>query len=415
MSWSENSIWWHTYQLGFCGAPIRPDRPQTQISHRLPRLTDWLDYLIQLGANGLLLGPIFSSSSHGYDTTDHFTIDRRLGDLGDFTKLIDLAHRRGIKVMLDGVFNHVGRQHPWVQRALNEGPDGQYAHFFTIDWSDPADPKPLCFEGSFDLVVLNHQSPAVVDYVVDVMNTWCDRGADAWRLDAAYAVDPGFWAQVLPRVRQRHPEVYVLAEMIHGDYSAYLERAGMDSITQYELWKATWSALDTQNFFELDWTLQRHNDLLTHFLPFTFVGNHDVTRIASKIGPDKAILALVVLLTVGGSPAIYAGDEQGFTGVKYDRSGGDDEVRAPFPDSPDQLAGFGASTHALHQQLIALRRQRPWLTRALTEQLALTNERYTYRSIAADDSAQFTVTLDVQGAPTAEIREGDNLIFSFSG
>ena len=115
------------------------------------------------------------------------------------------------------------------------------------------------------------------------MSYWCDRGVDAWRLDAAYAVAPTFWRAVLPRVRQRHPDVWVFGEMIHGDYAAYVRDSGLDAVTQYELWKAVWSSINDANFHELDWALTRHNEFLDTFVPLTFIGNHDVTRIASRL------------------------------------------------------------------------------------------------------------------------------------
>ena len=121
MNWAEHSIWWHVYPLGFTGAPVRPEMgPDAGATHRLRRLEPWLDYVIELGCNGLLLGPIFDSETHGYDTLDYYRIDPRLGDEGDFDRLVAACKERGIKLVLDGVFNHVGRGHPLFQRAILE-------------------------------------------------------------------------------------------------------------------------------------------------------------------------------------------------------------------------------------------------------------------------------------------------------
>src|SRR5437764_91464 len=170
------------------------------------------------------------------------------------------------------------------------------------------------------------------------MNYWLDRGAAGWRLDAAYAVPASFWAKVLPVVRDAHPDTWFLGEMIHGDYAAYAADSGLDSITQYELWKAIWSSLNDPNFFELAWTLDRHNQILDAVMPQTFTGNHDVTRLASRLTDERHIgHALAILLTVGGIPSIYYGDEQAFRGVKQERAGGDDEIRPAFPASPADL------------------------------------------------------------------------------
>ncbi|MBM9467979.1 alpha-amylase family protein [Nakamurella leprariae] len=407
MSWTDHVIWWHVYPLGFTGAPIRPDGP-VEPAPRLRRLLPWLDHALELGASGLALGPVFASQTHGYDTVDHFRIDPRLGDDADFDELIAQCRARGLRVLLDGVFNHVGAEHPLVRRALAEGPDGEVADWFRIDWSAPDGPRPAVFEGHGSLVALNHETPAVRDHVGDVLRHWLDRGADGWRLDAAYAVDPAFWAAVLPGVRDQHPDAWFVGEVIHGDHADIVRSSGLDSVTQYELWKAIWSSLADRNCFELDWTLRRHGELLTVFRPATFVGNHDVTRIATTVGPDAAVLAAVVLLTVGGIPSIYAGDEHAFTGTKEDRLGGDDAVRPEFPEAPDQLAEWGAGTFRAHQQLIGIRRRHPWLVDARTETVELTNTRYVYRAHASDDTAGdawLQVELDVTGTPAAVVRD----------
>jgi glycosidase len=164
--------------------------------------------------------------------------------------------------------------------------------------------------------------------------------------------------------------------MIHGDYAAYAAEAGLDSITQYEAWKAIWSSLNDRNFYELDHALGRHNAFLDSFdngafdhggLPQTFVGNHDVTRLATILNDDRHFgHALAVLCCIGGVPSVYYGDEQGFRGLKEDREGGDDAIRPAFPASPADLAPDGWRYYRLHQRLIGFRRRHPWLVRART-------------------------------------------------
>ena len=327
-SWVSHAIWWQVYPLGFVGA-FPADQPPGPAEHRLRRLVEWFDHAIELGASGIALGPIFSSRTHGYDTTDHFRIDPRLGDDADFDYVVAEAHGRGLRILLDGVFNHVGKD---FSRHREAAPG-----WFTGG----------TFEGHSELVTLNHDSPEVVDYTVDVMSHWLGRGTDGWRLDAAYTVPQQFWAKVLPRVRERHPEAWFVGELIHGDYAAVVDAAKFDSATQYELWKAIWSSLNDGNFFELDWGLQRHNEFLASFAPLTFIGNHDVTRIASQLqNPDHVAHALVIQLTVGGVPSVYAGDEFGFRGVKEERYGGDDAVRPEFGSPPIQLDASGARVGA---------------------------------------------------------------------
>ena len=400
MDWVEHAIWWHVYPLGMCRAPIR-EAPT--FAPRLRRLLGWLDYAIELGCSGLLLGPIFRSQTHGYDSLDLFSIDPRLGTEEDFAELVVEAHRRGLRVVLDGVFSHVGESHPEVLRALREGPDSSAAALFDIDWEAPEGPVPRVFEGHSSLVRFNHASDRTADYVTRVMRHWLDRGIDGWRLDAAYSVPTRFWAKVTSRVRSAHPNAWLLGEVLHGDYAAFVADSGIDSVTQYELWKAIWSSIKDRNLYELDWTLRRNNQLLGSFLPNTFIGNHDVTRIASQIGADGAVIALVILMTVGGIPSIYYGDEQGFIGIKEERWGGDDEIRPNFPNSPEELSPLGAWIFRAHQELIGLRRRHPWLVTATTEMRHLENKRCTYRSIAAGGSRYVEIDIDLTEVPHAVI------------
>lgn len=402
MNWVEHAIWWHVYPLGFAGAPVRDaDRSPAP---RLRRLLNWLDYAVELGASGLLLGPIFSSASHGYDSLDQLSIDPRLGGDADFDDLVTACRQRGLRLVLDGVFSHVSADHPLLRRALDEGPDGEAAALFDIDWRAPDGPRPRVFEGHGDLARLNHSSGAAVDYTAGVMRHWLARGIDGWRLDAAYSVPTDFWARVLPAVRRDHPRAWFLGEVIHGDYAAIVKDSTMDTLTQYELWKAIWSSLTDTNFFELDWNLTRHNAFLDSFTPQTFIGNHDVTRIASRVGAAGAVTALAILMTVGGVPSIYYGDEQGFTGVKEERIGGDDAVRPAYPEDPSGLAPWGAPVLRAHQQLIGLRRRHPWLVTARTESLHLENARYTYRATAADGGEHLDVEIDLEAEPRVVIR-----------
>jgi cyclomaltodextrinase / maltogenic alpha-amylase / neopullulanase len=392
--WVRHAVWWQIYPLGFTGA--YPDRGDTT-PHRLNRIEAWLDYAIELGASGLALGPVFASRTHGYDTVDHLRIDPRLGDESDFDALVAAAHDRGLRILLDGVFNHVGRDHPAFQAALRDGPSSPTASWFRIHRRDGDDPTWDDFEGHADLPALNHDEPAVIDLVVDVMKHWLGRGADGWRLDVAYAVPAGFWAKVVDRVRADFPDAYFVGEMIGGDYTDFVRHSTLDSVTQYELWKAIWSSLNEGNFFELSWALERHNGFLDTFAPMTFVGNHDVTRIASKLTDERDLpAALAVLLTVGGTPCVYAGDEQAFRGVKQDRAGGDDAVRPAFPETPDELAPYGRPTFRLHQELIGLRRRHDWLHRARVRTVHLTNEQFAYE--ATDGTQALLVAVNVADA-----------------
>ncbi|NLT55331.1 MAG: alpha-amylase [Actinomycetales bacterium] len=400
VSWPGDVVWWHVYPLGFTGAPglvgdTHPDSAgdasrELPVTDRLDRLLPWLDYVAELGCSGLILGPVFASRSHGYDTLDHFRIDPRLGDAASFDRLVKQAAERGLRVVLDGVFNHVGRGFRQFQEALRDGPDSEAARWFRIHWDrehpDFGGPDHDCFEGHRDLVALEHGEPAVADHVTRVMTHWLDRGASGWRLDAAYAVPPEFWAPVLRRVRAEHPDAWVFGEMIHEDYVEYVETSGLDGVTQYELWKAVWSSLNDGNFFELDHALGRHARFAEAFLPQTFIGNHDVTRLGTRLDDPRHLPhALAILFTVAGTPSVYYGDEQAFRGEKEERFGGDDEIRPSFPATPAELAPHGWPIYRLHQRLVAVRRRHPWLARGRTTVEHLTERTVVLRTVPRAD------------------------------
>ncbi|WP_165164767.1 alpha-amylase family protein [Corynebacterium qintianiae] len=384
-----DTIWWHVYPLGATGAPIR-NRAQGDADHRLRKLGPWLDYLIDLGCNGLLLGPIFESVGHGYDTLDHYAIDTRLGDDADFDWLIGQCRERGINVMLDGVFNHVARTHPAVEQGLAG----------STDW-----------EGHSELATLHHGDPRVRDMVTDIMCHWLRRGIAGWRLDVAYSVPAEFWSDVLGRVRSEFPDALILGEVIHGDYAEIANAGTMDSVTQYELWKGIWSSLSDVNFWELDHALGRHQAIVEQILPNTFVGNHDVDRIASEVGQGKAIVATALLLTLPGMPSIYYGDEQGFVGLRTDGFEADDAVRPELPASPVDLSPLGGWIFEQHQALIGLRRRHPWLTRASVEVLDKTNETISVRSFS--DGHELLVDAWLTPSPGVRVHAGGETLYEW--
>ena len=289
--------------------------------------------------------------------------------------------------MLDGVFNHVARTHPWVEQGLAGD----------TDW-----------EGHNELATLHHDEREIRDAVVDIMCHWLRRGIAGWRLDVAYAVPPEFWRDVLARVREEFPDAMFLGEVIHGDYAEIAAAGTLDAVTQYELWKATWSSLADANFWELAHALERHPaDLLTN----TFIGNHDVDRIASTVGPDKLILAAAILMTVPGMPSIYYGDEQGFTGTRGEGWSADDAVRPALPTTPAELSPLGGWIFTEYQKLIGVRRRNAWLTRARVEVLDKTNETISFTCTDGEHSLQTDLWLDP--TPGVRIHAGGEELYSW--
>ena len=361
-----------------------------------------------------LLGPVARTGLRGRNprlhTVHHFAIDSRLGDQEDFDHLVAEAARRGLRIVLDGVFNHVGRSFPAFQAALAGGPGAPAARWFRRD-AVTGEYAFADFEGHTSSSPWTTKSPRS-------STMWPRSWPTGWtgaRRDGDWTPRTRcrpFWAKVLPGIRESHPDAWFVGEMIHGDYAAYAADSGLESITQYELWKAIWSSLNDRNFFELAWALDRHNQVLDSVMPQTFTGNHDVTRLASQLTDERHFgHALAVLLTVGGIPSIYYGDERGFRGVKEDRAGGDDEIRPAYPASPAELPPDGWPVYRLHQRLVGFRRRHPWLVRARTTVEHLTNETIAFRA-AGDDAGilvllnagdtSFRFPVDVAGLAVAE-------------
>lgn len=386
MNMLDHTILWHIYPLSATGADIRTTRSP---GRGLASLNEWLDYVVELGCNGLLLGPIFASVSHGYDTLDHYRIDDRLGTDADFDALIAACRDKGISVYLDGVFNHVAREHHAVEKGLTTGQG---------------------WEGHDELVELDHANPVVADEVVAIMEYWLAKGIAGWRLDVAYSVPAEFWATVTERVRRTYPNAVFLGEIIHGDYGQLIREGNLDMTTQYELWKALWSSLKDVNFHELSHALGRHNDFLDAGRMQTFIGNHDTDRIASTVGTAGAALAAGMLLTLPGVPSIYYGDEQGFQGERGEGAAADDPVRPPLPATPAELSPLGGWMYELCRDLIAFRRRHPFLVDSRVEVSDVSNDAITYRAAAGEEWVEVRISYDGSSASLVAVAsDGEEL------
>lgn len=400
-SWVAGRTWYHVHALRAPGVPdVNPDPlAGSPTGHGLRRLTELVDHVADLGCGGLLLTPIAASSTHGYDTVDARRLDPRLGDDADVDALIAACRDRDVRVVLDGVLNHVGRQFPAFVDVLERGRSSATADWFRIDF-DGDGPDGFSyrdFEGHRELVALDHRSAAVLAWAVDTCRHWLDRGVDGWRFDVAYAIPPAFLAQVVARTVADQPDAFLFGEMIHGDYARFVAESRLHGVTQYELHKACWSACNDRNLFELAWSLGRHAEMADAFVPVTFGGNHDVTRLASQLR-DRSHLAVVlaVLFTVPGTPCVYYGDEWAATGVKVDGPRGDDAIRPRLDDLVRE-----PTVEDLHRQWIAFRRERPWLTTATLEVGEVTNERLSYVVTDRGWDRSLAVTLDLDDGSAA--------------
>ena len=324
--WFDKSVIYQIYPLGLCGAPRENDGVQ---EHRILRLLDWVEHIKKVGADTVLLNPLFDSDRHGYDTRDYNRVDPRLGTKEDLQQVCDAFHEAGLRVLFDGVFNHVGRGF-WAFRDVQEKKwESPYKDWFHINfdgndaWNDGFWYEG--WEGCFDLVKLNLQNPAVVQHQFDAIRSWVeDYHIDGLRLDVAYCLSPDYLRQLRGFTNGLKEDFVLMGETLHGDYKMWMNPEMCHSVTNYECYKGLWSAFNSSNLFEIahslgrqfgpeEWTLYKNAHLLS------FLDNHDVPRIATKL-TDKNQLKPAWGLVFGmpGVPSVYYGSEWGMEGDKRD-------------------------------------------------------------------------------------------------
>lgn len=358
--WAYESVFYQIYPLGACGAPFENDgKPEK----RIKKLDVYVPHLKKLGVKGVLFNPLFDSDTHGYNTRDYRKVDVRLGDNSDFKKLVDKLHKAGMKVILDAVFNHVGRGFWGFVDVLEKRENSQYKDWFHINFSgNDGYNDGLWYEGwegNFDLVKLNLQNPAVTDYLIDTVKYWIDTfDIDGLRLDVAYCLDQNFIRRLRHESAQMKEDFFLMGEMIGGDYRRICGEGLCDSATNYECYKGLFSSMNSYNLFEIthsllrqfgpeNWTLYRGMHL------WSFVDNHDVTRVSSILANPEHVKPIYALMCgMPGIPSIYYGSEWGF---KADKSQGDPALRPMFDkpqwnDLTDYVKGCVSafqSSHAL--------------------------------------------------------------------
>ena len=332
--WSWDAFFYHVYPLGMCGAPLRNDFGAAPVP-RLEQLRGWLDHMRKLGVNALYLGPLFESTAHGYDTADYYHVDRRLGTDQTLRDLVAACHATGIRVILDGVFNHVGRDFWAFRDVLANGEASAYRDWFSGLRFDARSPEgdPFTYEGwhgHFDLVKLDVGNPAVRGHLFGAVESWiADFGIDGLRLDAADVLDLDFQQALAAHCRALKPDFWLVGEVVHGDYRRWANPQTLDSVTNYECYKGLYSSLADRNYFEIAYALDRqfgpsgrYRDLAL----YNFVDNHDQDRIVEKLPVRQHLYPLHCLLfTMPGVPSIYYGSEWAIDGRR--RSGDDGPVR----------------------------------------------------------------------------------------
>lgn len=327
MSYINESVIYNIYPLGFCGAPKDNDG---KLVYRLDKIYDCIEHLKKMSVNVLVFNPLFESSHHGYDTIDYRKVDCRLGDNNSFKKICKTLHDNGIRVILDGVFNHVGRDFFAFKDVQQNLGNSRYCNWFQNLNFGGSSPKgdPFWYEGwagHYDLVKLNLQNDEVVNYLLDSVRFWIDEfGIDGLRLDAADCIDLEFFKKLRNVCKSKKPDFWLYGEITHGDYNRWANNELLDSVTNYECYKGIYSSHNDHNYFEIAHSLNRqfgNGGIYRNIYTYNFVDNHDVNRIASDL-KDKNHLANVYTLmyTMPGVPSIYYGSEYGIEGKRTQHS-----------------------------------------------------------------------------------------------
>lgn len=344
--WAYESVFYQIYPLGFCGAPFENDGVA---AHRILKVNDWIAHIKKLGANAIYFSPVFESDTHGYNTRDFTKIDTRLGTNEDFAGVCQNLHKEGIRVVLDGVFNHVGRGFWAFRDVLEKRWDSPYKDWFHLNFDGNSNYNDGLWyegwEGNYDLVKLNLRNEEVVQHIFSCIGQWVEEfDIDGLRLDVAYCLDHDFLRRLRSYCDSLKPDFFLVGETLHGDYNQIMNDAMLHSVTNYECYKGLHSSFNSMNMFEINhsllrqfepenWTLYKGKHL------FSFVDNHDVTRVASILNnPEHLPLIYALAFGMPGIPCVYYGSEWG---AKARKEEGDSALRACFEEPEwNELTAF---------------------------------------------------------------------------
>ncbi len=397
VKWYDKAVFYHIYPLGLCGcAHENTGVPEEHFD----KLNEWAAHAGNIGCTAIYIGPLFESVGHGYETTDYKMVDRRLGTNDDFKKFVENCHNNGIKVVVDGVFNHTGREFfafkdlkenrensgykDWYCN-VNFGGNNEYNDGFSYEnW------------GGYNLLAkLNVWNPEVKNYLFDVVRFWISEfDIDGIRLDAADVLDMGFMSELRQVTMQAKEDFWLMGEVIHGDYSRWANNDRLNSVTNYELHKGLYSGHNDHNYFEIAHTINRLNQLAQGIKLYTFTDNHDVARIHSKLNNKEHIYDVTMLLyTVPGIPSIYYGSEFAIDGNK--ENGSDWNLRPCL-----ELDDFDEDTELLNliRRLGILKKAYRELTEGTYEQLMLTNRQFAFARKCQDSAVITALNNDEQPA-----------------
>lgn len=331
MAWYDEAVFYHIYPLGMTGAPKLNSYSEPE--HRLNALIPWISHIKEIGCNAIYIGPLFESVGHGYETTDYKKLDSRLGTNKDLADFVSECHKQGVRVILDGVFNHTGRDFFAFRDIRQQRENSQYKDWYcNVNFrGNNSFDDGFSYEnwGGYDLLAkLNQRNPAVRDYICDVIRFWVKEfDIDGLRLDAADVMDFDYMKALRQVANEVKQDFWLMGEVIHGNYSRWANDGTLHSVTNYMLHKALYSAHNDHNYFEIAHTIKYVSDMVGDKLKlYTFVDNHDVERIFTKLRNKAHFLPVhIMLYTLPGIPSVYYGSEFGIEGRKERNS--DDSLR----------------------------------------------------------------------------------------
>ena len=385
MAWYDEAVFYHIYPLGLTGAPKQNSYGEPE--HRLNTLLPWITHIKKIGCNALYIGPLFESVGHGYETTDYKKLDSRLGTNEDLAAFVAECHRQGIKVVLDGVFNHTGRDFFAFQDLKQNREQSAYKDWYcnVNFWGNNEYNDGFSYEnwGGHNLLVkLNQHNPAVKDYICDVIRFWVSEfDIDGIRLDAADVLDFEYMKALRRTANEVKPDFWLMGEVIHGDYTRWVNEGTLHCVTNYTLHKALYSGHNDHNYFEIAHTVKRLYEMggnrIDGLRLYNFTDNHDVERIYTKLNKKEHFAPVHVLLyTLPGVPSIYYGSEFGIEGKKERFS--DDSLRPALSLSDYENAEEKNPCTRLIAALGLVRRHTAALSYGDYRELLLTNRQYAF-------------------------------------
>ena len=383
MKWYDGAVFYHIYPIGMTGAPRTNTFEAGE--HRLNKLLDWLPHIKAIGCDAIYIGPLFESVAHGYETIDYKKLDSRLGDNNDFINFVKACHEIGIKVIVDGVFNHVGREFFAFKDLKEHRENSAYRDWFKnihFDWNNDYNDGLYydSWDGHGTLVNLNHQNPAVREYFLDVARFWISEfDIDGIRLDAADVLDFTFMRELRSVTDSCKQDFWLMGEVIHGDYTRWVNNEMLHSVTNYWLHKALYSGHNDHNYFEIAHTVKRCTDMGMHIANafYNFVDNHDVARIITKLNKKAHFFPVHVLLyTLPGKPSIYYGSEFAIEGEKKPYA---DEILRPELKIEDYKDAVNTNENTKRITALGnMRLNNQWVGEAGYRELLLTNRQYAF-------------------------------------